>query len=52
MLPLPFVSYGGSTLLFCVAAVGIILNIYRQGHEPVVDPDAKLLQGHRALPRI
>ena len=51
-LPLPFVSYGGSNLLFCLASVGIILNIYRQGHEPVVDPDSKLLEGHRTLPRI
>ncbi len=30
-LPLPFVSYGGSNLLFCLASLGIILNIYRQG---------------------
>ena len=51
-LPLPFVSYGGSNLLFCLAAVGIVLNIYRQGHEPVPDPDSKLLEGHRTLPRI
>ena len=51
-LPLPFVSYGGSNLLFCLAAIGIVLNIYRQGHEPVSDPDSKLLEGHRTLPRI
>ena len=51
-LPLPFVSYGGSNLLFCLAAVGIVLNIYRQGNEPVPDPDSKLLEGHRTLPRI
>ena len=30
-LPLPFVSYGGSALLTVMAAVGILLNIYRKG---------------------
>lgn len=30
-LPLPFVSYGGSALLTVMTAIGILLNIYRQG---------------------
>lgn len=30
-MPLPFISYGGSNLLFCMAAVGVLINIYRQG---------------------
>jgi cell division protein FtsW len=30
-LPLPFISYGGSNLLFCLACVGVLINIYRQG---------------------
>jgi len=30
-LPLPFISYGGSNLVFCMAGVGVLLNIYRQG---------------------
>jgi cell division protein FtsW len=29
-LPLPFVSYGGSNLLLCMAAVGMLLNLQRQ----------------------
>jgi cell division protein FtsW len=30
-LPLPFVSYGGSNLAFCLLSVGILINIYRHG---------------------
>jgi cell division protein FtsW len=30
-LPLPFVSYGGSNLAFCLLSVGILINIYRKG---------------------
>lgn len=30
-LPLPFISYGGSNLAFCLLCVGILINIFRQG---------------------
>ena len=30
-LPLPFVSYGGTNLAFCLLCIGILINIYRQG---------------------
>ena len=30
-LPLPFISYGGSNLFFCLVCVGVLINIYRQG---------------------
>lgn len=30
-LPLPFVSYGGSSLMAAMAAIGILINIHRQG---------------------
>jgi cell division protein FtsW len=30
-LPLPFVSYGGSNLVFCLLVIGVLINIYRQG---------------------
>jgi cell division protein FtsW len=32
-LPLPFISYGGSNLFFCLIFIGILINIYRQGKE-------------------
>jgi cell division protein FtsW len=30
-LPLPFISYGGSNLAFCLLGIGILINVYRQG---------------------
>ncbi len=30
-IALPFISYGGSSLVFSMAGVGLIINIYRQG---------------------
>lgn len=33
-LPLPFVSYGGSNLLFCLACVGLLLNLHRDAAYP------------------
>jgi len=30
-LPLPFISYGGSNLVFCLLCLGILINIYRHG---------------------
>jgi cell division protein FtsW len=38
-LPLPFISYGGSNLAFCLVCIGILVNIFRHG--AVVDRGVK-----------
>jgi len=34
-LPLPFVSYGGSSVLMMLASIGLLLSVARRAHEPV-----------------
>jgi cell division protein FtsW len=54
-LPLPFISYGGSNLAFCLACVGLLISIYRQGHGERPDPQGAVLAvkiKHRATPRL
>jgi cell division protein FtsW len=39
---LPFVSAGGSNLVSCLAAIGLLLNISRQQGEPMPDEEGRL----------
>ncbi|PWT87160.1 MAG: cell division protein FtsW [Acidobacteria bacterium] len=42
-LPLPFISYGGSNLFFCLICIGILINIYRQGKEDDGSASSKVM---------
>ena len=43
-LPLPFISYGGSNLAFCLTSIGILISIYRQGFGERPDPEGHLVE--------
>jgi cell division protein FtsW len=51
-LPLPFVSYGGSSLVISFASVGILINIYRQGRSFSREPSEWGVRNHRETPRL
>lgn len=50
-LPLPFISYGGSSLMTGFLAVGILINIYRQGH-PAEEKSLDWTMNERITPRV
>jgi len=50
-LPLPFISYGGSSLLVNMAAVGMLLNISKGGESTVVPHNHDLLLKRKARMR-
>jgi len=54
-LALPFLSYGGSNLAFCLACVGILISIYRHGHGERPDPEGAVFAAkikRRETPRM
>ncbi len=54
-LPLPFISYGGSNLAFCLIGIGILISIYRRGFGERPDPEGRVFAAkvrRRKTPRI
>jgi cell division protein FtsW (lipid II flippase) len=42
---LPFISYGGSNLVLCLGAVGILLSLHREAKYPVEARHRRLVGG-------
>ena len=51
-LPLPFISYGGSNLFFCLICIGILISIYRQGKEDKTTANTETMVRVRHVSRI
>jgi cell division protein FtsW len=51
-LPLPFISYGGSNIFFCLVCIGILINSYRQGKEDKTTANTEMMVRIRHVSRI
>jgi cell division protein FtsW len=52
-LPLPFISYGGSNLVFCLLGIGILINIYRHGlNDQEAQKNTTVLRARTRQPRV